>query len=78
MVYCFREVSISIENYTISQIKYAVVFDAGSSGTRQYVYEWNADYTSKNNDQLNIKQISSCNTDGMLLLYVLISFIWFK
>ncbi len=43
-----------------------ILFDAGSSGTRMSVYEWNADYIPNTKNDLNITQIGYCVTDGNL------------
>ena len=47
--------------------KYVIIFDAGSSGTRTHVYEWNADYNSNSNNQLIIKEVLYCVNDGTYL-----------
>lgn len=46
---------------------YAVVIDAGSSGTRGFLYEWKADFSAAKGDHLVVYQKATCksNDDGI-------------
>lgn len=42
---------------------YAVKFDAGTSGTKMHVYEWNSEFSPNKTHPLDIREIGSCTTD---------------
>lgn len=42
---------------------YAVKFDAGASGTKMHVYEWNSEFSPNKTHDLEISEIGSCETD---------------
>ena len=48
--------------------KYAIVFDAGSSGTRMFIYEWDSMYQPEQGKRLLVNQVLNCNTDGSYYL----------
>ncbi|CAF0993809.1 unnamed protein product [Brachionus calyciflorus] len=54
--------SYLIANLIALNTDYAIQFDAGSSGTRMYVYEYNSDFQNILNSNVTIQQIGSCKT----------------
>jgi hypothetical protein len=52
-------------SYSIKK-KYSILFDAGSSGTRMYIYKWNANYKPNSNIKLDIKQSVYCENEGFI------------
>lgn len=46
-----------------SLFKYAIVFDAGSSGTRMYIYNWTSGFSAARGDPMIIKEVDDCKVD---------------
>lgn len=53
--------------WSIKQIvyffQYAIVFDAGSSGTRMYLYEWKANFSAAKGDDLKLVEKLKCKVN---------------
>ncbi|RNA42204.1 ectonucleoside triphosphate diphosphohydrolase 1 isoform X1 [Brachionus plicatilis] len=54
-------------NLVRSDINYAIQFDAGSSGTRMYVYEYLNDFKNMLNSNITLRQIGLCRTKGSII-----------